>query len=75
MHKPNDYYRKLRRYPALIRVVIGVLLILGGILGFLPILGFWMVPLGLAVIFIDAPLVKHTFSRLRKASRRFLGRT
>ena len=74
VEKPNGYYQKLRRYPAPIRVVIGVLLIAGGVLGFLPILGFWMIPLGLAVIFIDAPLVKRMSSRIRKAGRRLMGR-
>jgi hypothetical protein len=28
------------------RIVIGIALILGGFVGFLPILGFWMIPLG-----------------------------
>ena len=31
------------------RSVLGVLLIIGGVLGFLPILGFWMIPFGVAV--------------------------
>ena len=31
------------------RIPLGILLILAGIVGFLPILGFWMVPLGLIV--------------------------
>jgi hypothetical protein len=71
MQKPNGYYKKLRDSPAPIRVAIGVLLIVAGLLGFLPILGFWMLPLGLVVIFIDAPRVKRGFSRLRKSWRRF----
>ena len=36
-----------------VRLPIGILLILGGIVGFLPILGFWMVPLGLIVVAKD----------------------
>ncbi|MBM3514698.1 MAG: hypothetical protein FJX59_13440 [Alphaproteobacteria bacterium] len=40
---------------ALLRVPIGVLLVIFGILGFLPVLGFWMIPLGLAVLAIDFP--------------------
>lgn len=40
---------------AWLRVPIGVLLVICGILGFLPILGFWMIPLGLAVLAIDFP--------------------
>jgi hypothetical protein len=37
------------------RVPIGLVLVVGGVLGFLPILGFWMIPLGLAVLAIDFP--------------------
>jgi hypothetical protein len=36
---------------------MGVVLVLCGFVGFLPILGFWMVPLGLLVLSIDIPLV------------------
>lgn len=71
MEKPNGYYKKLRDSPAPLRVAIGVLMVVGGLLGFLPILGLWMLPLGLAVIFIDVPMVKRGFSRLRKSWRRF----
>jgi UPF0716 family protein affecting phage T7 exclusion len=41
------------------RVVIGILLIIGGVLGFLPVLGFWMIPLGLLVLSIDLPAVRR----------------
>lgn len=41
------------RVPFGLRTVLGILLIGGGVLGFLPILGFWMIPLGIAVIAID----------------------
>ena len=40
------------------RILIGCLLILGGFLGFLPVLGFWMVPLGLVVLSYDIPRVR-----------------
>jgi hypothetical protein len=42
-----------RRVPPGLRLVLGLLLIVGGILGFLPILGFWMIPLGVAVAALD----------------------
>jgi hypothetical protein len=48
----------------MLRILIGLMLILGGVLGFLPILGFWMVPLGLVVLSIDIP-------RVRRWRRRF----
>ena len=41
------------------RIVIGTLLIIGGLLGFLPILGFWMVPLGLLVLSQDLRFVRR----------------
>ena len=43
----------------LLRVGFGVLLIIGGLLGFLPILGFWMIPLGLVVLSVDLPPVRR----------------
>ena len=48
----------------LARVVLGVALCLGGFLGFLPILGFWMVPLGLLILSIDLAPVRRARRRL-----------
>ena len=42
-----------RSVPLGLRLPLGVLLIVGGVLGFLPILGFWMIPLGFAVAALD----------------------
>ncbi len=41
------------RVPPVLRSLFGLLLIVGGVFGFLPILGFWMIPLGVACIAID----------------------
>jgi hypothetical protein len=41
------------------RIAVGTGLVCGGILGFLPILGFWMVPLGLLVLSQDLPSVRR----------------
>ena len=46
-----------------LRVGLGVVLIIGGFLGFLPILGFWMIPLGLLVL-------SHDFAPVRRLRRR-----
>jgi hypothetical protein len=43
----------------IVRIAIGTLLIIFGILGFLPLLGFWMIPLGLVVLSIDIPIVRR----------------
>lgn len=50
--------------PRILRVIVGILLLLGGILGFLPILGFWMIPLGLMVLSYDLPIVRRWRRRL-----------
>jgi hypothetical protein len=43
------------RRPAtrIVRIPIGVLLIVGGVFSFLPILGIWMLPLGLLLLALD----------------------
>jgi hypothetical protein len=48
----------------ILRVFIGVILVLGGFLGFLPVLGFWMVPLGLMVLSIDLPIARRWRRRI-----------
>jgi hypothetical protein len=49
-----------------LRIALGVLLVLAGALGgWLPILGFWMVPLGLVVLSVDIPWVRR---RRRRAT-------
>ncbi|MBG50934.1 MAG: hypothetical protein JJ939_11665 [Alphaproteobacteria bacterium] len=45
-----------------IRVVVGFLLLVGGVLGFLPVLGFWMIPLGIIILSVDL----HSVRRLRR---------
>lgn len=39
--------------PPGLRLLLGLVLMVGGVFGFLPILGFWMVPLGIAVAAAD----------------------
>jgi len=46
------------------RMAIGLLLIICGLLGFLPILGFWMLPLGFIVLSHDLPLARRWRRRL-----------
>jgi hypothetical protein len=59
-----------RRVPPGLRLVAGLLLMVGGVFGFLPVLGFWMIPLGLGVAALDIkPLMlwaRARWSRRRK---------
>ena len=59
-----------------VRIVVSALLVLGGVFSFLPVLGAWMLPLGLIIIsedlpFLQAPLlgalqgIEMTWERLR----------
>jgi purine-cytosine permease-like protein len=41
------------------RIVVGILCVIGGVLGFLPVLGFWMIPLGLLILSVDFPIVRR----------------
>ena len=46
------------------RIPAGLLLILGGLLSFLPILGIWMLPLGLLLLAEDLPALRSWRSRV-----------
>lgn len=50
-------FRLPDRAPA--RIMLGGGLVAGGMLGFLPVLGFWMIPLGLLVLSQDLPAVRR----------------
>lgn len=62
-----------------LRTVIGMIFVIGGVLGFLPVLGFWMIPVGLVLIALDVPPLRR---RLRswphngiRPRRSWVGRT
>ncbi|MET3841985.1 hypothetical protein [Bradyrhizobium sp. OAE829] len=46
------------------RLAVAALLILGGIFSFLPVLGFWMLPLGLLLIAQDIPFLQKPLVRV-----------
>jgi len=46
-----------------VRIPAALLLIAGGFIGFLPILGFWMIPLGLLLIAQDVPFLRPPMAR------------
>jgi membrane-bound ClpP family serine protease len=49
---------------AFVRVPVAIVLIAAGFVGFLPILGFWMIPLGLAVLALDVPFLQRPVARM-----------
>lgn len=46
-----------------VRVPVGGLLIIGGLLSFLPVLGIWMLPLGIILLAYDVPFLKPHVGR------------
>lgn len=44
-----------RHLPWGVRAGLGVLAMVFGVFGFLPVIGFWMIPLGAALIALDVP--------------------
>lgn len=76
---PRWLHRSLRwlRMPsaAWVRIPLGVLLVLGGIFSILPLLGLWMLPLGLLLLAQDIPFLRRPIRRaLVWAERRWLRR-
>jgi hypothetical protein len=47
----------------LMRIAISLLLVLGGLLSFLPVLGLWMLPLGLVILSQDLPFLQRPLLR------------
>jgi disulfide bond formation protein DsbB len=47
----------------LVRLVAAILFILGGIFSILPVLGLWMLPVGLALMSQDVPQMKPPLER------------
>lgn len=55
---PKDWPARIRAWvhahiPPGLRFLVGLVLIASGIVGFLPILGFWMIPLGVIIAGMD----------------------
>ena len=48
-----------------LRITIGIVLVVFGILGFLPVLGFWMIPLGVFIL-------SYEFAFIRRLRRRIV---
>lgn len=50
--------------PPGLRTVLGLISVAFGIVGFLPIVGFWMIPVGMALVWLDlGPVLRRLGSR------------
>jgi hypothetical protein len=47
-----------------VRIPLAILLIVGGIFGFLPVLGLWMLPLGLLLFAQDVPFLQKPIAQV-----------
>jgi len=47
-----------------LRVAIGILMIVFGLFGFLPVLGFWMIPVGFFILSYEFAMVRRWRRRL-----------
>lgn len=52
-------YLLRRPWAMLIRIPLGILLCVGGLLAILPFFGIWMLPLGLLLLSIDLPFLQR----------------
>jgi hypothetical protein len=52
-----------RPAPKAVRVPLGAALVAGGVVGFLPIVGYWMLPVGLVILARDVPPLRPPLVR------------
>jgi hypothetical protein len=57
-----------------VRIPLGILLIICGLLGFLPILGLWMIPLGALLLAQELPFLRRPTLRFLSWVNRTLAR-
>ena len=68
LRAPMSRIRRDSWFP--IRFPVALVLIFGGLLSFLPVLGVWMLPLGLLLLAVDLPVLRGPISVLIIRSRR-----
>jgi hypothetical protein len=62
---PARFVRWLRKPSSrYVRIPLAILLIVGGIFSFLPVLGLWMLPLGLLLFAQDVPILQKPLARM-----------
>lgn len=58
----------------IIRLPLALVFIVGGLLSFLPLLGVWMLPIGLLLLAVDLPRLRGPISAVMIRSRHRIGR-
>ncbi len=64
-----------RPHMHLVRIPLAILLLLGGVFSFLPVLGIWMLPLGLLVLAVDVPALRGPVGRGIVRLQRFIAKS
>lgn len=59
----------------IVRIPLAILLILGGIFSFLPVLGIWMLPLGLLILAVDVPVLRRPIGDAIVRLQRFIAKS
>jgi hypothetical protein len=57
-----------------VRLPMAFVILTGGFLGFLPVLGFWMIPLGLVLLAQDLPFLRQPTARMLAWIERWIER-
>ncbi len=58
----------------ILRIPLGILLVLGGIFSFLPVLGIWMLPLGLLLLALDMPFLQGPMNNIILRGQRWFAK-
>jgi len=66
----KGFIGRMRAAPRYLSVPVGLLLVLGGVFSFLPVLGVWMLPIGLAILAPSFPLANRLTRRMLRWSIR-----
>jgi len=74
--RPARFVKWLRQPSStLVRIPLAILLVVGGVFSFLPVLGLWMLPLGLVLIAQDVTFLERPMARtLGAIERRWMAR-
>jgi len=62
------------RRAMLVRIPLALLFVAGGVLSFLPVLGIWMLPLGLFLLAVDIPFLRGPLGHASVRGRYWWGR-